>query len=295
MDIFSELTNNQNQNQNQNQNLLKQQMNTQQKINDLLEKSAQTIACGPQCQKNKVSEELKQKYLDIQTTIKNAPSILEQTKKTYYTYTKGKTYYNNMQETELKKNAEIIANELTIQFNKEVEIAHTMNSYLQTALINSGHTSELLSQYRNENYLLENDLSSTYGDILTNDRKTYYESTATERLQLWHRFYKYVYYFLCIVLIIGFVLSKSILNIYTKVVVILLVIFYPYYINFLINKFYLLFGNFYIFLFLILALVYSTKSISTIPRILITLIFIGIYSIFGPGIPTLKRNVYNNL
>jgi stalled ribosome rescue protein Dom34 len=194
MDIFSELTNNQNQNQNQNQNLLKQQMNTQQKINDLLEKSAQTIACGPQCQKNKVSEELKQKYLDIQTTIKNAPSILEQTKKTYYTYTKGKTYYNNMQETELKKNAEIIANELTIQFNKEVEIAHTMNSYLQTALINSGHTSELLSQYRNENYLLENELSSTYGDILTNDRKTYYESTATERLQLWHRFYKYVYY-----------------------------------------------------------------------------------------------------
>jgi hypothetical protein len=235
MEIFS------NNKQSQNQDLLKQQMDTQQKINDLLEKSSQVIACGPECQKNKISDELKQKYLDAQTNIQTAPINLEKTKRNYYTYTKGKSYYDSIQENELTKNAEKIASELTTKFNDELEIAHTMNSYLQTALINSGHSSELLSQYKNQNYLLEQQLSETHGDILTNDRKTYYETDALKNLKLWYRFYWYIYYFLFIVLIIGFILSKSILNTASKIIIAILLMFYPYYIDKILHKI----NNFY--------------------------------------------------
>ena len=64
--------------------LLQRQQISQDKINELLEKSSEAIMCGPSCQKLKVSEELKQKYLDAETNMQTAPIKLEQSKKNYY-------------------------------------------------------------------------------------------------------------------------------------------------------------------------------------------------------------------
>ena len=66
--------------------LLQRQQLNQDKINQLLEQSAEALACGPTCQKLKISEELKQKYLDAETNMQTAPIQLEETKKNYYIY-----------------------------------------------------------------------------------------------------------------------------------------------------------------------------------------------------------------
>ena len=54
-------------------NLLKDQQLTQETINNLLEQAYQSPLCGPTCQKIRVSQELKQKYLDAQTNMQTAP------------------------------------------------------------------------------------------------------------------------------------------------------------------------------------------------------------------------------
>ena len=83
--------------------LLQNQQLNQDKINDLLNKSAEALLCGPDCQKMKITDELKQKYLDAETNIQTAPIKLEQTKKNYYVYKEGRPFYDNMLEEELKK------------------------------------------------------------------------------------------------------------------------------------------------------------------------------------------------
>lgn len=223
--------------------LLIQQQTSQQNINDLLEQSAQSIMCGPSCQKSKVRKELKQKYLDAETNVLTAPSKLEQSKKNYYTYTKGETYYENMQEEELNAKAIKMAELISENFNNEIKDATTMNVYLNTALINSTYTEDLLEEYLKKNSFLKLKLKESRGDIITNDRKTFYETAELDKLLLWHRFFWYVYYILCVMLVLALILSPSDLSIAKKIVIAILVIAYPYYIDYVFRWFYGIWKN----------------------------------------------------
>ena len=124
--------------------LLQKQQISQDKINQLLELSSQELICGPDCQQKKISTELKQKYLDAQTNLQTAPINLENTKKNFYVYSEGLPFYDNMREEELQQKADTISTLVSENFNSEVSDANVMNLYLNTALINSKYTKELL-------------------------------------------------------------------------------------------------------------------------------------------------------
>ena len=110
-----------------------------------------------------------------------------------------------------------------------------MNQYLNTSLINSQYTSELFKKYSSENQELKLKLRNSRGDILTNDRKTYYETDALNQLQLWYRFWWYIYYILILVFTIALVVSPSQLTMIKKVVIFVLLLFYPYYIDYIVR------------------------------------------------------------
>ena len=196
------------QQQNQQKQLLQKQQSTTDKLTQLLATSAESLTCGPACQKTKTSEQLKQKYINAQTNVQTAPSVLEETKKNYYVYTESQPYYDNMIETELTDKANTMATLIGDNFNEEVSNAETMNAYYNTALINSSYTTDLLTELTNKNTELKRELKDKYGDILTNDRKTYYETEALSRLKLWHRFWWYIYYILFIVIVIITILRE---------------------------------------------------------------------------------------
>jgi hypothetical protein len=174
------------------EDLLSTQRDAQEQISSLLESSAEALLCGPECQKKKVSDELYERYLNAQTNLETAPINLETTKRNYYVYTEGESAYNNMHETELKQTAETIAKLLSDSFNDELTSAVTMNQYYNTALINSNYTKDLLNEYDEKNNELKLQLRDRRGDILTNDRKTYYENDALDRLKLWYRFWWFI-------------------------------------------------------------------------------------------------------
>ena len=235
-----------NKNKNKKKNILKKTQTDQEKITELLNNSVKSLICGPKCQKLKVTEQLKQKYLAAETNMQTAPIVLEQTKKNYYVYSEGKPEYDNMLEEELKEKAIILSDSLTEVFNNEVSNAKTMNQYLNTALINSGYTTELLEDYITKNQELALKLKNSYGDILTNDRKTYYEIDALNRLALWYKFWWYIYYILVVVFVIALFISPSLLTIPKKFVILIFIVFYPYYIDYIVEWFNDLFHSIYI-------------------------------------------------
>ena len=226
-------------------NILQQQQINQQKINALLQQSAEALMCGPTCQKEKIKEELKQKYLDAETNLQIAPIKFEETKKNYYVFTEGSSYYGNIHEQELKNKADQIGNVLTETFNEEVSSAKIMNAYYNTALINSGYTKQLFDELTIQNAEMEKDLRNRQGDILTNDRKTYYETDALESLKSWYTFWWYIYYILILVVLLSLLLVPSELSFMKKSIVFILLVFYPYYINYIMQMITNLYTNIY--------------------------------------------------
>ena len=227
------------------QELLKRQLNAQDKINSLLETSSQSLMCGPDCQKFKSSDELKQKYQEAQTNKLTAPIKLEESRKNYYVFTEGENYYNNMLEDELKKKAENLTISISENFNEEVSSAKTMNDLYNTSIINSNYTQELLNQYQEKNAEFKLKLRDNHGDILTNDRKTYYESEALDRLKLWYTFWWYIYYIFVIIFLLAIFLTPSKFSIFIKLFVLILLVFYPYYVDYIYTSLTNLFKNIY--------------------------------------------------
>ena len=221
--------------------LLKKQQDTSTKLNELLEKSTQSLLCGPECQKTKITAELKQKYLDAQTNLQTAPIQLEETKRNYYVYSEGQPAYNNMLEDDLQKKSDKIVSIITEEFNAEIANATTMNSYYDTEVINSRAIRELYASLVSKNKALELKLRNRHGDILTNDRKTYYETEAHDKLSGWYSFWLIIYYILYIVLLLSLVLVRK--NPYTRSIGITLLVvigvgLYPFYINWIVMYIY---------------------------------------------------------
>lgn len=226
-------------------NLLKNQQISQDKINELLEQATSSLLCGPTCQKTKITEELRQKYLSAKTNVMTAPIELEQSRKNFYVFSKGDTYYENMLEQELNEKAEQISILLGNNFRDEIKNAMTMNQYLNSALVSSSYSEGLLDEYIKKNADLSLKLRDNQGDILTNNRKTYYEKEEIERLKLWHKFWWYLYYILFVVFNMCWFFLPSNVSRIKRVIISILLFFYPFYIDFILRRIYGFFSRIY--------------------------------------------------
>jgi len=210
------------------QSLLMDQQLTTEKINALIDQAAESIVCGPACQQIQKENTLNQNLANAQTNMQTAPYNLEKAKKDYVVFKNGEAYYNNMLEDDLKQKAEIMGDNITEKFNEEVNNAKIMNTYYNSDIINSKHTEELHDEYVNKVNYLEKEIKEAYGDILTNDRKTYYETEALEGLKNWYTLLWYCYYLVVSVFILLTFFSPNDMSIIKKILFTIFIIVYPY-------------------------------------------------------------------
>ncbi len=217
---------------------LQQQQDTYNQINALLQQSTSSLLCGPTCQKQQTEDKLKQDYLDAEVNVQTAPIKLDETKKKYYTFTKGEAYYNEIQEKELEEKAKKITDILRDQFDNQVKKTETLNYYYNTNLINSENTKELYSGYRKENKDLERNIRVSNNDILTNDRKTYYESEELVNLEYYYNILYVVYYAIAVILCIFILFFKSEINFFVRLFLVIFIAAMPYLLNWFGKKIY---------------------------------------------------------
>lgn len=207
------------------------QQNTNAIINSLNKLSISSLLCGPDCQKKKTLTNLEQTYLKAQNEVVVAPVNLQTAKKNYYVFSQGETGYNNMLEQELKKKADVIANSMTNLFNKQIQEVRTLNSYLNNDIINSKNTVELYKSYLSKNKLMETEIKNSHGDILTNDRKSYYEIQENDNLKGWYNIFITSYFIIALVYFGRFVLLNNNLSNIIKIIIVILLIIFPYIID----------------------------------------------------------------
>ena len=181
--------------ENNNQNI---QSNNLDKFNLMIEQATNMIACDSTCQQQKTANELKTKYLNSQTNLATAPNQYELAKKNYLIYSQGQSSYNEQVDNELTQKAKKLSLFYKENFNKEsANILSSINSY-SGLLVNLNNVSELLAKYKNENEKLSKQIKKESNDILTNERKTYYQDEGIENLKFYYYYFLVTIYFICL-------------------------------------------------------------------------------------------------
>ena len=154
------------------------------KFNDFLDNANKVLSCDSNCQEQKKKDELKKKYLEAKTNLLTAPNQVETSYKNYLTYTKGDSAYNEYRDNELQQKAELVITTFKTNFNEGIEKAKESYDTYSGLLLNF-------------------EVKNKTSDVLTNDRKTYYEDQSIDNLS----FYYYIILVIYIIFLIGFAVS----------------------------------------------------------------------------------------
>jgi len=219
-----------------NQLLTKQQETTTQ-INELLAQSSQALLCGPgsECEKTQKTNDLQQKYLAAQTKLQSAPYEEHTTEKNFYIYSKGDIAYNDLIFKRLLEKAQNKSNEVSINFNKNLTTTTELNDTLGSLTTNNAHMVDLYETYVAENASLKAKIISYGADLITNDRKTFYEVQNYDFLITWFKVWRWIYFILLIVFTVGIFLSKSMYSLKVKIGLLSLFVIYPFVINYIVE------------------------------------------------------------
>ena len=216
-------------------NMLMKQQETTNQINALLQQSSQMLLCGPgsECERTKKTNELQQKYLASQTNIITAPYEEKQAEKDYYIYAKGNAEYNAMIYQRLEKEATKKTNDILLAFNKNVTTATGLNEEFGTLAQNLANVTELYQRYVKENKALSSRIRSFNTDLVTSDRMTFYEKQNYDIIKGRYSVWFWIYIALVVVFALGIFLSKSTYTFVTKIIILLLLIIYPFVIDYI--------------------------------------------------------------
>jgi hypothetical protein len=173
------------------------------KLNEFLDNANKVLSCDSKCQEQKKKNDLKKKYLEAKTNLLTAPNQVETTYKNYLTYTKGDSAYNEYLENELQQKAETVITTFKTNFNDGIENAKDNYDTYSGLLLNFAHIVELYTKLVKENAVLTLQLKNKTSDVLTNDRKTYYEDQSIDNLAFYHKIILIIY----LIFLIGFAVS----------------------------------------------------------------------------------------
>jgi hypothetical protein len=186
------------------------------KFNSFIDAAAQTIACGPQCQEQKKADELKNKYMRSESNLVLAEPEYQIARRNYYTYISGQSGYDDMMEEEYTEKAEIIAEKFKESYEEEIAKIKTQLETYTSLLVNFRNVADLYKQYKKENIQLFKELKTETNDILTNERKTYYEDQQIESL---NGYYLYILWVIYIIVVICFAIFSLIFTSQTSLII----------------------------------------------------------------------------
>jgi hypothetical protein len=172
-------------------------------FNTLISNATDAILCNSECQQNRQADSLYQTYLSAKTNLASAPATLQSAEQQFITFTQGAPAYTQELNSQLsaKADAAIATFQSTIQADKK-EITNYIETY-DGIFLNFKNVIELLIKYIKENIYLFKKLKKETNDVLTNERKTYYENENIERLKF---FYYYIFATIYIIFLLRYII-----------------------------------------------------------------------------------------
>jgi len=168
-------------------------------FNNFLQQAQETLMCDSQCQQQKKAQQLQQAYENAQVNLQTAPGQVDTTQKEYITFTQGTVAYSQMHNQDLTQKAQKIVSMYSTNFNNEAQQAKNNVATYSGLLNNYNNVYELYKNLKTENAQLKKDLTNKNSDVLTNDRKTYYENQEIDFLDYIYKYVLQIIYWITVV------------------------------------------------------------------------------------------------
>jgi len=205
---------------------------TTNQINQMISQSADALTCGPNCQKTRKEEQLKQQYLNAQANVNTAPAQLDAAAKDYFTYSQGTAGYNKYVASQATTSANSVVSDATTTYSSALQNVQELTKTYENLSSTYNNSFDLYKKYLTENAELQATISKINTDTVTSDRKSFYESQGLDHLNAWHSFLKWTYIFIVVVYFIGLLLTKSSYTLFTRFLILVAFIIYPFFINY---------------------------------------------------------------
>lgn len=202
-------------------------------FNNMIHETTSDVLCTPssECGKAKISADLEKKYIESKVNLQTAPLQLDDSERNYYLYTKGPVGYNKFLVDKLNNTANAETSKMTMEFNENIKRVSQMNDTLNSLSINYANELDLYDNYVIKNGLVKRRIDNHGSDIITKDRKTYYEQDNYDYLVWWYRVWFFIYALLWVVFAVGIFLANSTFPLKTKILLLTLLLAYPFVID----------------------------------------------------------------
>jgi hypothetical protein len=170
------------------------------KINSMFSQLQSMISCDGPCLQKKEAENLKQKMQDAQVNVETAPSQYQVAQQNYVTFTAGESAYNELYDQQLKNQADEVIQKYKEKYD---EITKKIKQQIETyegILINFRNVADLYLKYKKENVELGKQFKNTANDVLTNERKTFYQDQQVDVLKFYYYYIILIVYIICVFL-----------------------------------------------------------------------------------------------
>lgn len=197
-------------------------------INNFIKNANQTLACDYDCQKKAEQNRLKTIYLDSLTNSASSSAKEKISYKNYIISTQGQEVYDDIIDKQLNEKANIISNEYAKVFNEYTDNIQTSLGSYKGLLTNFQNIIDYYMSYSNKNIHFENKSKIKISDVLTNERKTYYENQDIERIKYINIAFYLLYYLIVIVFVIFIFIFPSNYSYFKVFIILILLIIYPF-------------------------------------------------------------------
>ena len=191
-------------------------------------RNSKLLTCDEECRKNEKENLLYNDYLQAKQTATNAPKILEESEKNFYTFSKGGLWYQNMIEKKKEDEATKLISKLYEKYNiKSKEFSLLLNKYKDQKIYDS-HIDDLAVNYTSRLNKIRKEIKNKTNNSNIANRKTYYEQQKKITYINMNKILSYIYKLLIGFYIIFLLILKKQYKNKTLISIGIGLILYPY-------------------------------------------------------------------
>ena len=199
-------------------------------LNSFIQNANNSLACGYDCQNERQAAKLQEDMYKAQQTLRTAPEDYEKATQAYLTFTKGEKEFSEYQVSNLQKQAEKMANKINQEISKSLEKCNKQIDLNTNLVKNLTYQTEIVMEVQNDNSETQEDATIRSSQIITNERKSYYENEIIASQQFYTQLFSYIYITLVFIYILTASLSfkNEVSWIIHVLVVLFFIFFYTY-------------------------------------------------------------------
>ena len=192
--------------------------------------------CDAECLKKSNKSVLKKRFNEAKKNLEDAPYNLRSAKRNYYVYSYGQNTYNQIKEKQIKKKADELAENLTVNHNEFMYVIDNNLKNYENSMDYYKNMLAMFSKFDMNNDEMTTTIEKQHNSYFLNARRVNYENEALENMEIYNRVSLIIYFFVFLLYTIFFVffgLHKKRVNLF----VLIFAGLFPFFIHFIIYSF----------------------------------------------------------